>query len=38
AAQEAASHLPRPARVPRERKTLPPADTAPMQQVETTHH
>lgn len=38
AAQEAASRLPRPARVPRERKVLPPADTAPMQQVETTHH
>ncbi|POM20610.1 Ribonuclease G [Burkholderia cepacia] len=38
AAQEAASRLPRPARVPRERKVLPPVDTAPMQQVETTHH
>ncbi|WP_107312028.1 Rne/Rng family ribonuclease [Burkholderia metallica] len=38
AAQEAASRLPRPARVPRERKPLPPVDTTPMQQVETTHH
>ncbi|MBM2770122.1 Rne/Rng family ribonuclease [Burkholderia anthina] len=37
AAQEAASHLPRAARVPRERKTLPPADSTPMQQVETSH-
>lgn len=35
AAQEAASRLPRPARVPRERKPLPPADSTPMQQVET---
>ncbi|WP_444546388.1 ribonuclease E [Burkholderia ubonensis] len=38
AAQDAAAQLPRPARVPRERKALPPVDTTPMQQVETTHH
>ncbi|WP_175689425.1 Rne/Rng family ribonuclease [Burkholderia anthina] len=38
AAQEAASRLPRTARVPRERKALPPVDSAPMQQVETSHH
>ncbi|KUZ71299.1 Rne/Rng family ribonuclease [Burkholderia ubonensis] len=38
AAQDAAAQLPRPARVPRERKSLPPVDTTPMQQVETTHH
>ncbi|HIE4840156.1 TPA: ribonuclease E, partial [Burkholderia multivorans] len=37
AAQEAASRLPRPVRTPRERKPLPPVDTTPMQQVETTH-
>ena len=35
AAQEAASRLPRPARVPRERKAQPPVDPTPMQQVET---
>jgi ribonuclease E len=38
AAQEAASQAVRPARVPRERKALPPADTTPMQQVETVKH
>jgi ribonuclease E len=35
AAQDAAAQTVKPARVPRERKTLPPADTTPMQQVET---
>jgi ribonuclease E len=34
-AQEAAARIAPPARVPRERKPLPPVDTAPMQQVET---
>ncbi|KAB0650326.1 ribonuclease E/G, partial [Burkholderia territorii] len=38
AAQEAASRLPRAVRVPRERKPLPPVDTTPMQQVETSRH
>ena len=36
AAQDAAAQVVKPARVPRERKPLPPVDTAPMQQVETT--
>ncbi len=36
AAQDAAAQVVKPARVPRERKPLPPADAAPMQQVETT--
>ncbi|WP_322056580.1 Rne/Rng family ribonuclease [Paraburkholderia sp. J63] len=36
AAQDAAAQVVKPARVPRERKPLPPADSAPMQQVETT--
>ncbi|NIE64901.1 Rne/Rng family ribonuclease [Burkholderia sp. Ax-1719] len=35
AAQEAAAQVVKPARVPRERKALPPVDAAPMQQVET---
>ncbi|WP_109478063.1 Rne/Rng family ribonuclease [Paraburkholderia sp. C35] len=35
AAQEAAAQTAKPARVPRERKALPPVDAAPMQQVET---
>jgi ribonuclease E len=34
-AQEVAARIAPPARVPRERKPLPPADTTPMQQVET---
>jgi ribonuclease E len=38
AAQEAAAQLTPKARVPRERKPLPPADTTPMQQVETVKH
>jgi ribonuclease E len=38
AAQEAAAQTVKPARVPRERKSLPPADTTPMQQVETVRH
>jgi ribonuclease E len=38
AAQEAAAQTAKPARVPRERKVLPPADTTPMQQVETAKH
>ena len=38
AAQEAAAQAVKPARVPRERKPLPPADSAPMQQVETAKH
>ncbi|MBN3821049.1 ribonuclease E [Paraburkholderia sp. Se-20369] len=38
AAQAAAAQVQRPARVQRERKALPPVDTTPMQQVETTHH
>ncbi|WP_118180725.1 ribonuclease E/G [Paraburkholderia phosphatilytica] len=38
AAQDAAAQIVKPARVPRERKALPPADTAPMQQVETVKH
>ncbi|MFC5428565.1 Rne/Rng family ribonuclease [Paraburkholderia denitrificans] len=36
-AQAAAAQVVKPARVPRERKALPPADTTPMQQVETHH-
>jgi len=36
AAQDAAAQVVKPARVPRERKPLPPADSTPMQQVETT--
>jgi len=35
AAQEVAAQAVKPARVPRERKALPPVDPAPMQQVET---
>ncbi|CAG4890766.1 Rne/Rng family ribonuclease [Paraburkholderia gardini] len=38
AAQEAAAQTVKPARVVRERKPLPPADSAPMQQVETAKH
>jgi ribonuclease E len=38
AAQEAAAQVAKPARVPRERKPLPPVDNAPMQQVETAKH
>jgi ribonuclease E len=38
AAQEAASQAVKPARVPRERKALPPVDATPMQQVETAKH
>jgi len=38
AAQEAAAQAVKPARVPRERKPLPPVDSAPMQQVETAKH
>ncbi|MGV2289052.1 Rne/Rng family ribonuclease [Trinickia sp. YCB016] len=38
AAQDAAAQAAKPARVPRERKSLPPADTTPMQQVETMKH
>jgi ribonuclease E len=38
AAQEAAAQTVKPARVVRERKSLPPLDTAPMQQVETGKH
>ncbi|REG59464.1 RNAse E [Paraburkholderia sp. BL6669N2] len=38
AAQEAASQTVKPARVVRERKPLPPLDSAPMQQVETGGH
>jgi ribonuclease E len=38
AAQEAAAQAVKPTRVPRERKQLPPADTTPMQQVETVKH
>ncbi|MEM5382457.1 Rne/Rng family ribonuclease [Paraburkholderia phymatum] len=38
AAQEAAAQAVKPTRVPRERKPLPPADTTPMQQVETVKH
>jgi ribonuclease E len=38
AAQEAAAQAVKPARVPRERKALPPVDSAPMQQVETAKH
>jgi len=36
ASQQAAAQVVKPARVPRERKPLPPADSTPMQQVETT--
>jgi ribonuclease E len=35
ASQEAAARIPAPVHVPRERKPLPPVDTAPMQQIET---
>ena len=35
AAHEAAAQTPAPIRTPRERKPLPPLDTAPMQQIET---
>ena len=35
AAQDVAAQSVKPARVPRERKALPPADSTPMQQVET---
>jgi ribonuclease E len=35
AAQEAATQIVKPARAPRERKSQPPVDTTPMQQVET---
>ncbi|CAE6828563.1 Rne/Rng family ribonuclease [Paraburkholderia haematera] len=38
AAQEAAAQAVKPARVGRERKALPPAETAPMQMVETGKH
>jgi ribonuclease E len=38
AAQEAASQTVKPARAVRERKPLPPLDSAPMQQVETDKH
>ncbi|PRY03283.1 Rne/Rng family ribonuclease [Paraburkholderia sp. BL25I1N1] len=38
AAQEAAAQTTKPARVVRERKPLPPLDSAPMQQVETGGH
>ncbi|MFC0398650.1 Rne/Rng family ribonuclease [Paraburkholderia rhizosphaerae] len=38
AAQDAAAQVVPPARVPRERKPLPPVDTTPMQQVETLKH
>ncbi|WGS48936.1 Rne/Rng family ribonuclease [Paraburkholderia sp. D15] len=38
AAQEAAAQTVKPARVVRERKPLPPLDSAPMQQVETGKH
>ncbi|OAJ58053.1 ribonuclease E [Paraburkholderia ginsengiterrae] len=38
AAQEAAALTAKPARVVRERKSLPPLDSAPMQQVETGKH
>ncbi|WP_206999609.1 Rne/Rng family ribonuclease [Trinickia mobilis] len=38
AAQEAAALAVKPARMPRERKSLPPVDTTPMQQVETMKH
>ncbi|REE17672.1 ribonuclease E [Paraburkholderia sp. BL27I4N3] len=38
AAQEAAAQTAKPARVVRERKPLPPLDSAPMQQVETGGH
>jgi ribonuclease E len=38
AAQEAAAQTVKPARVPRERKPLPQADSAPMEQVETAKH
>jgi ribonuclease E len=38
AAQEAAAQHAAPARVPRERKALPPVDSTPMQQVETVKH
>ncbi|MFM0312910.1 Rne/Rng family ribonuclease [Paraburkholderia sp. RL17-383-BIF-A] len=38
AAQEAAAQTVKPARVVRERKSLPPLDSAPMQQVETGKH
>jgi ribonuclease E len=38
AAQQAAAQVVPPVRAPRERKPLPPADTAPMQQVETAKH
>jgi ribonuclease E len=38
AAQEAAAQTVKPARVVRERKPLPPVDSAPMQQVETDRH
>ncbi|WP_341314717.1 Rne/Rng family ribonuclease [Paraburkholderia sp. IMGN_8] len=38
AAQEAAAQTTKPARVVRERKPLPPLDSAPMQQVETGKH
>jgi ribonuclease E len=38
ASQEAAAHVAKPARAPRERKALPPVDNAPMQQVETDKH
>ncbi|MDQ7979726.1 Rne/Rng family ribonuclease [Paraburkholderia sp. SARCC-3016] len=38
AAQQAAAQVVPPVRAPRERKPLPPVDTAPMQQVETVKH
>jgi ribonuclease E len=38
AAQEAAAQVVKPPRAPRERKPLPPADSTPMQQVETVKH
>ena len=38
AAQEVAAQTVKPARVARERKPLPPLDSAPMQQVETGQH
>ncbi|EDT06513.1 ribonuclease E and G [Paraburkholderia graminis C4D1M] len=38
AAQEAAAQTAKPPRVVRERKPLPPTDSAPMQQVETNRH
>ncbi|CAB3749143.1 Rne/Rng family ribonuclease [Paraburkholderia solisilvae] len=38
AAQDAAAQIVPPARTPRERKSLPPVDPTPMQQVETVKH